>query len=127
MIATYVVDSDRSEELDKSLTVRAQDLSRRLDRMKKDLKELSKRMKDSGFEISEIPVWPALAAYLWAKGVSWEALLKAVPLEEGAMSMMIMRTADHLNQIVGLRRSHPELAETAAEAIPLIFREPVWM
>jgi superfamily II RNA helicase len=127
MIAPFVVDSDRSEELDRSLTVRAQDVSRRLDRMKKDLRELSRRMKRSGFEISEIPVWPALAAYLWAKGVSWEALLKAVPLEEGAMSMMIMRTADHLNQIVGLRQSHPELAETAAEAIPLIFREPVWM
>jgi superfamily II RNA helicase len=127
MIAPFVVDSDRSEELDRALTVRAADLSRRLDRMKKDLKDLSRRMKRRGFEISEIPVWPALAAYLWAKGVSWEALLRAVPLEEGAMSMMIMRTADHLNQIVGLRRSHPELAETAAEAIPLIYREPVWM
>jgi superfamily II RNA helicase len=127
MIAPFVVDSDRSDELDRSLTVRAKDLSRRLDRMRKDLKDLSRQMKRSGFEISEIPVWPALAAYLWAKGVSWTALLKAVPLEEGAMSMMIMRTADHLNQIVGLRQSHPELAETASEAIPLIFREPVWM
>jgi hypothetical protein len=95
--------------------------------MKRDLKDLSRRMKRSGFEISEIPTWPALAAFLWARGVSWEALLSTVPLEEGAMSMMIMRTADHLNQIMGLRQSHPELAETAAEAIPLIFREPVWM
>jgi len=115
MIATFVVDSDRSEELDRSLTVRARDLSRRLDRMKKDLGELSKRMKDSGFEISEIPVWPALAAFLWAKGVSWEALLKAVPLEEGAMSMMIMRTADHLNQIVGRRGDPAHLPRTCVD------------
>ncbi len=127
MIAPFVVDSDRSEELDKSLTVRSQDLSRRLDRMKRDLKDLSRRMKRGGFEISEIPMWPALATFLWAKGMSWTALLRAVPLEEGAMSMMIMRTTDHLNQIMGLRQSHPELAEVAREATPLIFREPVWM
>ncbi len=127
MIAPFVVDSDRNEELDRSLTVRSRELTRRLDRMRGDLKELSRRMKQSGFEISSIPAWPALAVFLWAKDVSWQALLRAVPLEEGAMSMMIMRTADHLNQIIGLRRSHPELAETASEAIPLIFREPVWM
>jgi superfamily II RNA helicase len=127
MIAPFVVDSDRSEELDRALTVSARDLTRRIDRMRRDLKDLSRRMKRRGFEISEIPLWPAVAAFLWAKGVSWKALLRAVPLEEGAMSMLIMRTADHLNQIIGLRESHPELAETAAEAVPLIFREPVWI
>lgn len=127
MIAPFVVDSDRNEELDRSLTVQSRELTRRMERMRRDLKDLSRRMKRSGFEISEIPTWPGLAVFLWAKGVSWEALLRAVPLEEGAMAMMIMRTADHLNQIIGLRRSHPELAETAAEAIPLIFREPVWI
>jgi superfamily II RNA helicase len=127
MIAPFVVDSDRSEELDRALTVRSRDLTRRIDRMRRDLKELSRRMKRRGFEISEIPLWPAVAAFLWAKGVSWKALLRAVPLEEGAMSMLITRTADHLNQIIGLRESHPELAETAAEAVPLIFREPVWI
>ena len=127
MIAPFVVDSDRSEELDGALTVSARDLTRRIDRMRRDLKDLSRRMKRRGFEIAEIPLWPAVAAFLWAKGVSWKALLHAVPLEEGAMSMLITRTADHLNQIIGLRESHPELAETAAEAVPLIFREPVWI
>jgi len=127
MIAPFVVDSDRSEELDRALTVSARDLTRRIDRMRRDLKDLSRRMKRRGFEIAEIPLWPAVAAFLWAKGVSWKALLRAVPLEEGAMSMLITRTADHLNQIIGLRESHPDLAETAAEAVPLIFREPVWI
>ncbi len=127
MIAPFVVDSDRNEELDRTLTVRARELTQRLDRMRRDLKDLSARLKRKGFESTELPTWPALALYLWARGVSWQALLRAVPLEEGAMSMLIMRTADHLNQIIGLRESHPELAEAAAEAIPLIFREPVWM
>jgi len=128
MIAPFVVDGgDRSEELDRALTVRSKDLTRRIDRMRKDLKEPSRLMKRRGFEVSDVPMWPAVAAFLWAKGVSWNALLRAVPLEEGAMSMLIMRTADHLNQIIGLRESHPELAETAREAVPLIFREPVWI
>jgi superfamily II RNA helicase len=127
MIAPFVTDSDRSEELDRSLTVQSKELTRRMDGMRRDLKDLSRLMKRSGFEISGIPTWPGLAAFLWAKGVSWEALLRAVPLEEGAMAMMITRTADHLNQIVGLRRSHPGLAAVAAEAIALIFREPVWI
>jgi superfamily II RNA helicase len=127
MIAPFVVDSDRGEELDRALTIRSRELIRRIDRMRRDLKDLGRRMKRSGFEISEIPLWPAVAVFLWAKGASWEALLRAVPLEEGAMSMMITRTADHLNQIMGLRESHPDLAETAAEAVPLIFREPVWI
>jgi superfamily II RNA helicase len=127
MIAPFVTDSDRNEELDRALTVQSKELTRRMEGMRRDLKDLSRLMKRSGFEISEIPTWPGLAAFLWAKGVSWEALLRAVPLEEGAMAMMITRTADHLNQIVGLRRSHPGLAAVAAEAIALIFREPVWI
>jgi hypothetical protein len=43
------------------------------------------------------------------------------------MAMLITRTADHLRQVAGLSDTHPELAETAREAIELIFREPVWM
>ncbi len=128
MISPFVVDGgDRSEELDRALKVRSPDLSRRMDRMRRDLKELVRQMKRGGFEVSDVPMWPAVATFLWGRGVSWRALLRAVPLEEGAMAMMITRTTDHLNQIVGLRASHPELAETAVQAVPLIFREPVWM
>ncbi len=127
MIAPFVVDSDRSEEIDRGLTIRSADLSRRMKRMRRDLKDLDLRMRRSGFETPDIPLWPAVAVFLWARGVSWAALLKAVPLEEGALAMLINRTADHLNQIIGLRDSHPELAETAREAVPLIFREPVWL
>jgi superfamily II RNA helicase len=128
MIAPFVVDGgDRSDELDRTISVRSKELTRRIERMRKNLKDLNRQMKRSGFEGSDVPLWPAVAAYLWAKGVSWTALLSAVPIEEGAMSMLIMRTADHLNQIMGLRESHPELVETAAQAVPLIFREPVWI
>jgi len=48
-------------------------------------------------------------------------------LAEGDLAMMIVRTADHLNQIQGLRSSHPDLSDRARQAVPLILREPVWV
>ena len=127
MIAPFVVDADRWEELEGGLTIRSRDLTRRVERLKSDLKDLSRRLKKHGFDTAEIPPWAAVAAYLWAKEISWEALAKGTSMEEGALAMMITRTADHLHQIIGLRDTHPELAETAREALPLIFREPIWM
>ena len=127
MIATFVVEGDRREELEGELRVSHRDLSKRITRMKRDLKDLIRLLKRRGFDAPEIPLWPAAAIYLWAKGVSWEALLRTVSLEDGDMAMMIIRTADHLNQFVGLRASHPGLAEVADMAVPLILREPVWV
>ena len=127
MIAPFVVDEDRREDLDSGLTVTSREILNRVRRMKRDLKELTRRLDRGGFETSEIPVWPAVAVYLWAKGVSWTALLRAVPLEEGDMAMLVTRTADHLNQILGLEETHPDLSETARLALPLILREPIWL
>ena len=95
--------------------------------MKRELKNLLRAMKRGGFDTPEIPVWPAVAVYLWAQGLSWEGLIRAMGMEEGDMAMMIVRTADHLNQIQGLRGSHPDLSDLAREAVPLILREPVWI
>ena len=127
MIAPFVVDEDRREDLDSGLTVTSREILSRVRRMKRDLKELTRKLDLGGFETSAIPAWPAVAVYLWAKGVSWTALLRAVPLEEGDMAMLVTRTADHLNQIMGLEETHPDLAETAREALPLLLREPIWL
>ena len=127
MIATFVVEGDRREELEGELRVSHEELAKRITRMKKDLRDLIRLLKRRGFDAPEIPLWPAAAIYLWAKGVSWEALLRTVSLEDGDMAMMIIRTADHLNQFIGLRESHPHLAEVAGMAVPLILREPVWV
>jgi hypothetical protein len=39
--------------------------------------------------------------------------------------MLILRTADNLRHIRGLKQDFPEAAETAASSIELILREPV--
>jgi ATP-dependent RNA helicase HelY len=71
--------------------------------------------------------WPAVALFLWAKGIPWEQLLESVSVNEGDMASLIMRTADHLRQVVNLKETHPELASVAEKAVELILREPVYI
>jgi len=87
-----------------------------------------RRMKlKRGFENPQILFWPAAALYLWAKGVLWEDLCYFIPVDEGDMASLIVRTADHLRQVMNLADSHPPLASTAEKAIDLILREPVFI
>ncbi|MBW2217796.1 MAG: hypothetical protein JRF34_11500 [Deltaproteobacteria bacterium] len=71
--------------------------------------------------------WPAVALFLWAKGVPWEQLLESVSVNEGDLASLVMRTADHLKQVVNLKETHPELASVAEKAVELILREPVYI
>ena len=80
-----------------------------------------------GFENPQIFFWPAAALYLWAKGKSWEDVLFTAPVDEGDMTSLLVRTADHLRQMTNLEESHPELAAAAAKAIALVLREPVYI
>jgi superfamily II RNA helicase len=78
-----------------------------------------------GFEDPPVLYWPAAALFLWAKGAEWKRLLHRVPIGEGDLASMIVRSADHLRQVANLRESHPGLAIVAERAIELILREPV--
>jgi len=80
-----------------------------------------------GFESPPIMFWPGAALFMWAKGVPWEQLLNFVPVDEGDMASLIMRTADHLRQVSNLIETHAELASVAEEAVDLILREPVYI
>ncbi len=89
-----------------------------------NIKELKSKR---GFESSPILFWPAAALFMWARNVPWEQLLTYVPVNEGDMASLIMRTADHLRQIANLKETHPQLSAVAANAIELILREPVYI
>ncbi len=89
-----------------------------------NIKELKSKR---GFESSPILFWPAAALFMWARNVPWEQLLTYVPVNEGDMASLIMRTADHLRQIANLEETHPQLSAVAANAIELILREPVYI
>jgi superfamily II RNA helicase len=89
-----------------------------------NIKELKRKR---GFESSPILFWPAAVLFMWARNVPWEQLLTYVPVNEGDMASLIMRTADHLRQIANLKETHPQLSAVAANAIELILREPVYI
>lgn len=127
LIAPFVLDNPKDMDVAAQYAGQVREIDRKLKRLKKDLKDLDKRLRLRGFETAEILLWPAAALYLWARGFSWRAILRAVAIEEGDMAMLITRTADHLRQLAGLGLTHPDLAETAQKAIELIYREPVWM
>ncbi|MBW1801715.1 MAG: hypothetical protein JRJ85_13415, partial [Deltaproteobacteria bacterium] len=84
-------------------------------------------LSKGGFESPEILFWPTAALFLWAKGVPWEALMSFIPVDEGDMASLIIRTADHLRQMTNLEDSHHELSARARDAIELIMREPVFI
>jgi superfamily II RNA helicase len=87
--------------------------------------EMMERLEERGFAVPMLPFWPSAALYLWAKGVSWGRLLSTVPMDEGDMVSLILRTADHLRQVADLKSTHPRLAATAHQAIEMIQRDPV--
>ena len=68
---------------------------------------------------------PAAAVYAWACGQSWERVLKIAEMEEGDLAMLIVRTADNLRHIRGLKDVFPEVSQTASMSIEKIMREPV--
>ena len=80
-----------------------------------------------GFDNPVIRFWPAVALFLWAGGAPWDRLLFAVPVDEGDMVSLVLRTADHLRQVADLRETHPTIASRAEEAIEAILRPPAFL
>jgi superfamily II RNA helicase len=97
------------------------------ERMLERIEVIRVSMVKRRFENPEIFFWPAAALFLWAKGCSWEEVLLTAPVDEGDVTSLIARTADHLRQMTNLKESHPELAATAAKATALVLREPVYI
>ncbi len=89
------------------------------------LKPFSARMGQSKFEVRPLQVRPAATVYAWARGEPWEIVLRIAEMEEGDLAMLIVRTADNLRHIRGLKEFFPEVAQTAARSIEKIMREPV--
>ncbi|MBN2418626.1 MAG: hypothetical protein JXL81_04525, partial [Deltaproteobacteria bacterium] len=127
LIALFVW--DRTQEVEARLGG-LEDLDTMLDafdRLMESMEEIMMLMDKKGFIYPQIMFWPGAALFLWTKGISWETLLKCIPVGEGDMASLIVRTADHLRQVLNLRETHPGLAETARKAIDLILREPVFL
>ncbi|HYJ84529.1 MAG TPA: hypothetical protein VEW46_00560 [Pyrinomonadaceae bacterium] len=95
------------------------------------------QFEDVGFKVSteewkfgiepapELNFSAAAATSRWASGMEWTELVHETRAEEGDLFRMLSRTGEALLQIAGLRRSHPQAAQTAAVAADAVLREPV--
>ena len=125
LVAPFVHDRDTEVKLDESRIPKR--LLTAYGRMRKALGPLMERKAVRGFEVRPIALWPAATIYAWANGQTWEKVLEIAGMAEGDLAMLVLRTADNLRQIASLTKVYPAIAQSAVEAIAIIFREPVFM
>jgi superfamily II RNA helicase len=93
--------------------------------LRKGLKPFAASLMDQGFDAPFLYLQPASVMLAWAGGEPWEATVKRTSFAEGDLARLILRTAENLRQLAGVRHTFPIIAATAIEAIELIRREPV--
>ncbi len=121
LMASFVMDKE------KDVYVRRDDLEEMasaFDEMVMSIWRMGRLLAEMGFPTPTLQFWPAAALYIWAKGVRWDELTKAIALDEGDLVYLIVRTADHLRQLCDLWQTHAGLATTAKLALTRIQREP---
>jgi superfamily II RNA helicase len=126
-LAPFVWDRTLEVELRVAGTLNLSELEERFNSILEHIGGIRDLKSKRGFDSPPLLFWPAAALFMWAKNVPWEQLLTYVPVDEGDMASLIMRTADHLRQIANLHETHPQLAAVAEHAIELILREPVYI
>jgi len=120
-----VMDKDKEIVISRELWDRTRPLWKKFRSMLKKLKPLAEFMILRGFDVPNIMFWPAAAVFLWAHEVDWLELIEEVDADEGDLAMLILRTADHLRQLLSLDKEEPQLVETAAKALSALMRSPL--
>ncbi|MGC8605336.1 MAG: DEAD/DEAH box helicase, partial [Desulfomonilaceae bacterium] len=125
LIAPFVVDKDREIQISRQLWKDTRRLWNRFRSMIQRLKPLVNFMIDRGFDFPPVSFWPCAATFLWVNQVEWDELIENLSADEGDLAMMLLRTADHLRQVVGLEDEQPVLANAAKQGVSLIMRPPI--
>jgi superfamily II RNA helicase len=94
-------------------------------RIKNQLKPFQDILIKEGFEARTLYLRPMATIHAWVNGYSWDKIIDIAELEAGNLVMLILRTADNLRQLAGLREFFPDIAETAEKAVLSILRDPV--
>jgi superfamily II RNA helicase len=121
LIAPFVTDREREIFV---ADVKLEEMGTAYDAMVAGTLGIRKALEGWGFGTPLLQFWPAVCLCLWAEGMAWTQLCKTVPLDEGDLVALIVRTADHLRQICDLVDTHPVLAKRGRSALERIQREP---
>ena len=123
VIASFVNEREVDERISKKFV--PDSLAEAFSKVTERLKPFAARLVSGKFEVRPLQLRPAATIYAWASGQSWETVLRIAEMEEGDLAMLIIRTADNLRHIRGLKDVFPEAAQTASVSIDKIMREPV--
>jgi superfamily II RNA helicase len=123
VIASFVNEREVNDRINRKFV--AVSLSEAFSKVTGALKPFAAGMAQNNFDVRPLQLRPAATVYAWACGQSWNTALKIAEMEEGDLAMLIVRTADNLRHIRGLKDVFPEAAQTASISIEKIMREPV--
>jgi ATP-dependent RNA helicase HelY len=122
-IAMFVFDKDSGDDLDRRFMPDV--LLDTLLKVGEGLSPLASRLAEEEFPVRPLLIKPAAVVYAWAKGMPWEKVTASGGMGEGDFSMLVLRTADNLRHVRGLKDVFPEAAKNAGEAIDLLLKDPV--
>ncbi len=125
LIAPFVLDKDKEILISRELWDQTRPLWKRFRHTMQKLQPLAQFMAAKGFDTPTIMFWPAASVFLWAEDVDWAQLTANIGADEGDLAMLILRTADHLRQLLALEAEEPGLAATARRALELLMRRPL--
>lgn len=123
IMASFVNEKETDEHLDSKRLPKT--LTKAVNKVSRGLQGFSKYMQVCGFEVRPLFYRPALYLWAWASGHSWQKVIQSGHVAEGDMSMLVLRTADHLRHLKALHDVFGPMAATAKQAIDLILRDPV--
>ena len=116
---------DRDDEIQLATKELPHKLMAALRKMLLAVRPLSRRLEAAGFKSPQLYQSAGVAMYYWARGRSWDDVIKTTGIAEGDMASLVLRTGDNLRQIASLKDTHPETAACAMRAREAILREPV--
>ena len=123
VIASFVNEREVNDRISRKFVTVS--LSEAFSKVTGALKPFAAGMAQNKFDVRPLQLRPAATVYAWACGQPWDTTLKIAEMEEGDLAMLIVRTADNLRHIRGLKDVFPEAAQTASISIEKIMREPV--
>jgi superfamily II RNA helicase len=123
IMASFVNEKESDEHLDTKRLPKP--LARTVKKVSRGLKGFSKHMQVRGFDLRPLYYRPALYMWAWARGQSWQEVIKKGKIAEGDLAMLVLRTADHLRHLKALQEVFGPMAASAKQAIDLILRDPV--
>ena len=123
VMASFVNERESDDRTAKKTSPKS--VTKAFSKIERGLRPFARQMLGQGFEVQPLFLRPAAAAFAWASGQTWDKVLTLSEVEEGDLAMLMLRTADNLRHVRGLRRVFPKAATSASAAIEAILREPV--